>query len=795
MHGTLRDRWNRPAPVEFSVNVDSDHAGHFARNGRARVVGIVRAPPWTEDAVLEGVICVRPVLGRSITYDLAFSDDAGRTYRLEGRKSLSWRRPLSSLTDMGVALFSEGECLARGRMVFEFSEALRFLHSWSLQPARARFDLGRRVLDDGATSEDPLATPFDGARQVAIFDALARACIAPTDRIPAADLRTRKAAMALISDMPEGMRKGYAAGLGLLDGAARLEHGVGLDRLETTRARAWVETMASASGGPRQRLLQGLALPIKVGHFSREDSLERSGAPRFPVVTQTREPEVPSRLAPRILSPETIEAVEEVEAEVVVIGTGAGGAAMAAELAERGMAVAVVESGAYASRADFQGPPLERTRKLWRGRGMQFSVGNCVASIPTGRVVGGTTTINSGTCYRTPDEVLEEWRALGFPSDFGPEAFSPWLDRVEHELGVGTGDPAHLGRIASTVARGADAMGFEHGPLPRNAPGCDGQGTCIYGCPTGAKRSANVSWVPRALQAGACLYTGMRVQTLLRRGRRFAGVVARGQDRWGVTKTLKIRAAAVVVACGTLASPGLLRSSGVDLPALGSHLSIHPGLGMFIMQDEPGRPWNAVPQGYGAWGHGMPGVRLEGFYLPPQMAAAAHSALGGELSRWMEQPDRVDQFGFMVRDPNDGRVVRGPGGTIIRKDIGPPTVDRLRGGAAMLSELLLRGGAKEVWTGIAGVPSIRSVSQARMLASRDLRARDFTVLGAHPLSTCRMGASARDSVVGFDHRVHGTENLYVVDGASVPSSLGVNPQMTIMAMALRAGELLAASLS
>ncbi|MBW2258299.1 MAG: GMC family oxidoreductase N-terminal domain-containing protein [Deltaproteobacteria bacterium] len=424
---------------------------------------------------------------------------------------------------------------------------------------------------------------------------------------------------------------------------------------------------------------------------------------------------------------------------------------------------------------------------------MSFSVGRPPISIPLGRLVGGTTAINSGTCFRVPDGVLAEWqREHGFPADFAPEALAPYLDRVAAELQVAPNEPRHLGQIAVAVARGADAMGLDHGPLPRNAPGCDAQGVCTFGCPTGAKRSTDVSYVPRALEAGASLFTGLPVTRLLRRGRRVVAVEARGADRYGVPKVLRIHADAVVISCGSIYSPMMLWQNGYRNRWIGRNLSVHPGLGMLAMFDEPMEPWNAVPQGYGVHGYEDPDIKLEGFWVPPQLLGGMLSLSPPELTRWMDAQDRVGQYGFMVRDRNVGTVMRSADGTpIIRYSLTDDLVARMQKASAVLAELLLRGGAREVATGFRRMETVTTVAQARDIERLSLNAMDFNLLGSHPLGTCRMGPHPEKAVVDFDHRVYGTDNLFVVDGSSVPTSLGVNPQMTIMALATRAAERLA----
>ena len=333
-------------------------------------------------------------------------------------------------------------------------------------------------------------------------------------------------------------------------------------------------------------------------------------------------------------------------------------------------------------------------------------------------------------------------------------------------------------------------MGAKHGPLPRNSPGCDGQGQCVFGCPTDAKRGANISWVPRALRAGAGLYTGLPVSRILMRGNRAVGVVAQGQDRHGAPRKVEIRSKAVVVAAGSLHTPLLLQRNGIRLPMLGKNLSIHPALGVIVRLPEAGsNPWQAIPMGYFADSQADELVKFEGFYAPPQLAAATMPFDGPELTGWMDDWGKVAQFGIMVRDEGVGTVSPGPGGRpFIRYSLSPRVLQAFHRASAELAEMLILGGATQVETRIARIGSPSDRYSAHAIADANLPARAFRSMGFHPLGTAPLGSSPSSAVVDYNNQVFGTRDLFVVDGASVPSSLGVNPQVTIMAMALRAAD-------
>lgn len=785
MQGELFDPWGRTVPMDFEVKVEAAPISGLLETGQARLTGVAHLPPYAEHAPLLGTLTLAPLLRRRLIYDFRFTDPAGDELHLHGEKHLRWTSPLRTMTTLHSVLRRGDQELARGVLRFDLHEALALAASIWPSTSLQRLSMIR------PDPQVPTSTLLD-ARETGLLVSLCEAVISPGVHVPAADAVTARRTLRYVTSLPAPTPTAWKLALTGLDLAVRLRTGRSWVDLSLQQRQGLVRALSGPDQGahskPFRRLFDLLKTPILSAHFSRPDYLDSLGLPR--PAPPAREP--PPRYLQQVTAAEDLASETTLRAEVVVVGSGAGGGPLAATLAERGVAVVLLEEGRYHQRADFAGDPMDRMRRLYRDQGMTFTAGAPPISIPMGRAIGGTTTVNSGTCLRVPDHVLAQWRDEGLPEDFTPERFGRWYDKVEAEIGVGPSERRYLGAIADIVGRGADALGLAHGPLPRNAPGCDGQGTCILGCPTDAKRSSNVSWVPRALKAGAQAVTGLPVARVLMRGRRAVGVEARGTDMHGAPKLLRVQADAVVLACGTLLTPGLLMESGVKLPWLGRNLSLHPGMGMFVLCDDDIAPWDAVPQGYAVHGHGIEDVVFEGVYMPPHFAAPTFALDGAELTRWMDGHGRTGQFGFMVRDRGTGRVHRPIGGrAVIRYDLTERSRALLQRGAALLSELLLRGGGREVMTGFGGRPIVRSVAEARALGQHRAPAVDFNLLGAHPLGTCRMGGSARTGVVDPEHRVFGTDNLYVVDGSAVPSSLGVNPQITIMAMALRAGEALA----
>jgi choline dehydrogenase-like flavoprotein len=469
-----------------------------------------------------------------------------------------------------------------------------------------------------------------------------------------------------------------------------------------------------------------------------------------------------------------------VSADVCVIGSGAGGAPVAKELAEGGMRVIVLEQGDWWSTDDFTARPRDMLSKLYRDGGHTVTFGTPPLVLPLGRAIGGTTVVNSATCFRTPDHVLERWRRVDGLQELTPSELDPYFRRVERELGVGRVPPALAGRNAEVIRRGAERLGWSGGYLSRNAPGCIGSGVCAYGCPSGAKQHAGITYVPRAWAAGASTFTGTSAVGLeLTRGH-VSAVLA----RTAAGGRLRVRCQTVVVASGTLHTPPLLRRFGVRAAALGRNLSLHPASAVRARLDEDVRMWEGVPQSYFVDEFSEEGVMLEGISGPPDHLAMATPRIGPEHRELMLDAARTAMFGVMVSDSSRGRVFSLAGRPIIRYDLGEADAARFKRGLLALAELYWAAGAREVIVPVRGVPTLRD-GDSRPLERHPVPAASLTAMAFHPLGTARAGADPSRSVLDPNLAVRGVEGLHVADGSAVPSALGVNPQITIMALATR----------
>ena len=604
--------------------------------------------------------------------------------------------------------------------------------------------------------------------------------------LPAGGEATALALERALEQLPRGVTVALTALIGAADLLA-LRHGkTSLASLPVSKRFDLLEAWRTSSAYPVRSAHRLLMIALKAAHYGNPSVVAVSPC-RRPADTIEEPPAPPWKS--QVVDLSLAGGDESLEADVAIVGSGAGGAAAARVLASAGLAVVVIEAGAFYTRADFVGSVIARAAKMYSRMGLQGTVGNVSILLPTGCAVGGTTVINAGTCLRAPPWVLRHWREE-HRIPLADSDLEPYFERVEGWLQVQHPGPKELGMQAQVIARGADALGIAHGPLLRNAPGCDGQGLCFFGCPTGAKRSADIALVPAALSSGAMLFTRAAVDGI-EPGADGVKLTARGKSG----RKLHVRARAAMIAAGALVTPLLLARAGVRHPYLGKNLSIHPAaaaIGLFpfdIHQEQ------AIPQGYGLEGLREQGLLFEGGATPFAATALALNLHGPRLVEVLEQHPRLLTYGFNVRDTSRGRVLRGPGGEPIPYyNLGDDDVRQFQFGLRILLDLLARGGATSIFPPIYGVDEVSAAVASRALDGRALAATDLDLSAYHPLGTSRMGSDPLRSVVDMDLRLRDVPSLLVCDGSVVPTSMGANPQVTIMALAARAAEKLATRL-
>ncbi len=479
---------------------------------------------------------------------------------------------------------------------------------------------------------------------------------------------------------------------------------------------------------------------------------------------------------------------ESVDADVLVIGTGAGGAVVGAVLAEAGKRVVFVEEGKHWTPEQYGAMrPSETMRHLFRDAAMTFAVGigdTPMIQVLTGRCVGGSSVLTGGVCFRTPEAVLNGWVRHHGLVDYTPARLAPHFEAVEQDIHVEEVPVSLRSKSTEMFARGAEALGVPLKPLRRNTRGCNGCGRCNFGCPHGAKLGVDVTYLPRALAAGARILTECRVSRVLTKGGHAVGVETSHLGPDGKPRRMTLRASKVVVAAGGLASPLLLRRSGLRSPELGKNLTLHPGFRMMGLFDERLDGWKGALQSAYSDAYEHERITLVGLFIPPGAVAATLKGVGPRHTENARMSPYLSVFGGMLHDEAGGRVREVFGRTAI-------TYEMSREDRAAMPVLLRRmaaiyfaAGAKKVVLPLLGVEPVTADEFARLdLAA--IPASRFESSSQHPLGTCRMGAQPSRSATNANGKTWEVEDLYVADGSIVPTSLGVNPQLSIMALARR----------
>jgi choline dehydrogenase-like flavoprotein len=408
---------------------------------------------------------------------------------------------------------------------------------------------------------------------------------------------------------------------------------------------------------------------------------------------------------------------------------------------------------------------------------------------------GGSTAINGGTCFRTPSWVLERWCEDLRTDDLSVAAMDPIFTKVERFLEVAPSAMAEIGHIGNIMARGCDALGWSHFSIPRNAPGCNGKGFCNFGCKTDARKGTNLSYMPAALRKGAIALTGAKVDRVLLEGGRAVGVVAlvkrSGPEAPRGPSTVTVRAKAVILAGGAIPTPLLMLKQGLGNGSgqVGRNLGLHPSTGYSAIFDETVRGREHIPQGYACDEFLRDGILLSSAQPDVNFYGMIFPFVGRRLMDRVEQMDNTAGFAALVCDERaNGRVWRDVGGLpAITYTVGQADTDRMHRAMVHGADLAFAAGAKRVCPVVFGTPIVERGSSLEAFRSARLSPGEFIWSSYHPLGTCRMGPDPKTSVVDLSHEVHDVSGLYVVDASTLPSPLGVNPQLTIMAVATRAG--------
>ncbi|WBU40988.1 MULTISPECIES: GMC family oxidoreductase [Marinobacter] len=502
---------------------------------------------------------------------------------------------------------------------------------------------------------------------------------------------------------------------------------------------------------------------------------------------------------------------QTVEADVVVIGTGAGGGTTAEILARQGLSVILVEEGRLYYQKDFKLDELTSYASLYQ-EGMSRVTADGAIAILQGRCVGGSTTVNWTSSFRTPDETLNYWNQNLGLSDLAPDTMAPWFQgREERHTMAPWVTPPNLNN--DILKQGCEKLGYSWQVIPRNVKGCWNLGYCGVGCPTNAKQGALMTTIPGALDNNAQLFHGLRADRLVMNQDRIDHLQASAMGPNGVTPsgvTVTLKARHFVVAASAIGSPGLLLRSELPDPykRVGKRSFIHPVNATVARMPAKVDPFYGAPQSIYSdefnFKHGVDGpvgYKLEVPPLHPAMAAGVVPGHG------QEQRDNLGQLPWMqsvIALLRDGFHEDSPGGTVSLRDDGSPVLDYpitdylwqgIRQAYLDMAEIQFAAGAEAVQAVHLDSGWYTSWTQAKdainQLPMKPHRARLFT---AHQMGGCGMGADPKNSVVNGFGEHHQVANLSIHDASIFPTSIGANPQLSVYALAARNSNRLAQKL-
>lgn len=627
--------------------------------------------------------------------------------------------------------------------------------------------------------------PWSSPAQMRAALALAEAILPSHAGFPAAARRTVAAALGVLGGEPGAARaKAVARLFQALDYAALPYAG---RRFQALDAEARERLLERWEQDPvLARLLWFATFVLKAAHFDHPSVYEAAGC-----VYDKGGPPERARWVAQVMPAAQLDHDAELECDAVVVGSGAGGAVVAKELAERGHAVVILEEGEHHRRDSFRGSALEAKRRFYRDKAAVSTVGNVVVPVFMGRLVGGSTAINTATCFRTPDWVLDEWCTELGTDALSPERMRPHFERVERTIQVAPVKESMRGAAYEVISRGCKLLGWRHGPMQRNAPDCDAQASCDFGCPSGARLSMDLSYLPSALSRSAVLVTGMRARRVLTEAGRAVGVAA---EAVADGRSLRVRARVVVLAGGAVPTPLLLLGQGICNRSgqVGRNLSIHPAASLGAMFDEPIDPQISIPQTIFSDQFLREGILHNAASTPLSVTPLVIPRTGRRLMERVARFRHVANLGAMIRDEDRGRVRLGrDGAPLLTYWLSRPAVAKLHRGLVAAASIFAAAGARELYPMLSRFVVLDGERGVAKLRDMRLSAADLVLTSYHPLGTCRMGLEHAKSVVSLDHETHDVPGLFIVDGSTVPGPPGVNPQITILAMADRAAGIIA----
>lgn len=503
---------------------------------------------------------------------------------------------------------------------------------------------------------------------------------------------------------------------------------------------------------------------------------------------------------PNILDYTTLTRATDISCEVCIIGSGAGGATLAAQLCAQGIDVVMIEAGSNRYAKHFNMNEAQAFNTLYQEGGLR-STEDLGIAILQGATLGGSTTINWTTCFRTPDRILDIWQNKYGLRALSPENMAPYFAAIEKQLNINPWPEEAANNNNKVIAKGAKALGWEYGVLRRNVKGCANSGYCGMGCPIDAKQGMLVTTIPQALEAGMrllCNTRAIRIETSTTRAERLRAEVINPQTKKTTGIPINIKAKVFVSSCGAINGPALFLRSGLDDKNLvGKRTFLHPVIGLAAQFAKPINGFYGAPQSLSSHQFIDRGANKIGYFIEvapthPVLSSTAASSFGASQQDFMKN---LAHLSFLIAIHADGIHPQDQGGSVTLSKSGNPIVRYIPGeplkeafahAHRSLAQLGLAAGAEVCHTLHTRGLQIRTKDDIDQLSTREYGTLRHGIFSAHQMGGLPMGADPNQSIVNPQHRHHNIKNLFVVDGSVFPTALGVNPSQTIYSLALRA---------